>query len=94
MADKHYVGEIGTSIILDCGINIVGASEISIKVKKPDGALSSWDASIYGSQKMVHISEEDDFDQNGRYFLQASLKIGTWEGRGETAQFEIYNFFK
>ena len=36
---RHYIGEIGTEIIVDIGVDITGATPTKLKVKK-DGAKS------------------------------------------------------
>jgi hypothetical protein len=33
---KHYIGDIGTIITVDCGTTISGATNTKLKVKKPD----------------------------------------------------------
>lgn len=91
MAGKHYVEDIGTEILVDCGSTITGATNLKLKVKKPDGSTAEWTAAIDGTDHLKHTSEAGDFSVAGTYFLQAGLTIGGWTGLGETAQFEIYD---
>ena len=89
MAGKHYIGEIVTDIIIDCGSVVTGATGITLKVKKPDDTEVEWDADIEGTNYLKHTTESGDFDQAGTYFLQASLTLSGWIGLGETALFVI-----
>lgn len=47
MQIKHYIGDTGKTIIINCGEDISGATSTKIKVKKPDGVTTTWNASIY-----------------------------------------------
>ena len=89
MANIFYVGEIGTEIIVDCGSVITGATETSLKVKKPDGTTASWAASIDGTNHLTYTIEAGDFDQVGTYYIQASLTLSGWTGFGEIDKFTI-----
>jgi len=37
--DKHYKGEIGTEIIINCGSDVSTASIVEIRVKKPNSEV-------------------------------------------------------
>jgi len=89
MSEKHYVGEIGTEILVDCGSDISGASQVSLEVKKPDNTKVSWNASIEGTNYLKYIAVSGDLDIPGRYYLQASLTLAGWTGLGETTTFII-----
>lgn len=94
MADKHYKGEVGTEILVDCGCVITGASDITLKIKKPDGTKVDWDAIIDGTNFLKHTTIASDFSLPGKYYLQASLTISSWAGLGETTTFIIYSSFR
>ena len=94
MADKHYVGEYGTVITVDCGSDITGATNLILKVRKPNGTEVEWVATIYNSNYLRYTVVVDDFDQVGTYHLQASLTLVGWNGPGETTEFEIYDEYK
>jgi hypothetical protein len=91
MSDKVYVGDVGTDIIVDCGQDISGATSTSLEVNKPDGTNVSWTATIYQSNYLKYTIIADDFDQEGIYRVQSKLTLGGWTGRGETANFRVYN---
>lgn len=90
---KYYVGDIGTEIILDCGMDLTGATGVVIHVRKPDGTVESWSAALYtidGDQNYIKYTVvEGDLDQAGSYRVQAGLTLSGWTGRGETATFEV-----
>jgi len=87
---KHYVGEVGTVITVDCNETITGATSTTINVLKPDGTTAEWSASIYGTQYLRCVTESTDFSVAGKYYAQASFTLGSWTGLGDTATFTIY----
>jgi len=90
MAEKHYVGEIGTVIMVDCGTDISTAINTKLKVIKPDKTTTvEWNATIDGTNNLKYTSVAGDFDQAGRYELYASLTYGGWTGLGDEAEFFI-----
>ena len=94
MANKYYVGDTGTEIVLDTKVDLTGGTDAKIKVKKPDGNAVEWDASIKDTTRLSHVAAADDLDQAGTYLLQASITLGYWKGRGETAYLRVYEQFE
>lgn len=90
---RHYIGEIGTEIIVDIGVDITGATPTKLKVKKPDGTEVEWTATVYNSNYLKYTSLIGDFNISGTYSLQASLTLSGWTGLGDVATFEIYDPF-
>jgi hypothetical protein len=90
MSDKVFVGDIGTDIIVDCGVDITGATPTVLKVEKPDGTTFDWTASIYQNNYLKHTTVLGDFDQAGLFKVQTSLTLGGWTGLGETDTFRVY----
>lgn len=91
---KHYVGETGTEILVDTGVDITTATNTKIKCKKPDGTTVEWGASVKDTTKLSYLTQEGDFNQAGTYRVQASLSLGGWTGLGETASFKILELFE
>lgn len=87
---KHYRGEVGTEILVDCGMDISAAINTYIYCRKPDGSKVSWPATITNSNYLSYITQTDDLSLTGAYRVQAGLTLGGWTGRGETASFIIY----
>lgn len=94
MTDKHYVGEIGTEVLLDTASDLTGATDTKIKCKKPDGTVVEWTATIKETTKLSYITAAGDLDQAGMYRVQTSLTLTGWSGLGETASFKILETFE
>ncbi len=95
---KHYIGEVGVEIIVDCGQVITGATNCKIFIQKPDKTtIMEKTATIYSisgqSRYLRYVTIANDLDQAGVYSVQAALTLGTWTGRGETAFFTAYPLY-
>lgn len=90
---KVYKGDIGTSIILDCGSDVSTASAQEIKVQKPQGSTTTWSATVYNTNYLKHTTISTSVDDVGRYRLQAYVELTEWQGRGETADLTVYDYF-
>lgn len=89
MADKVYIGDVGTVIDVDCGESIVTATGQVLKVRKPNGTEVSWSASI-STNSLRHTAIVGDLDLVGTYMIQPYLTITGWTGHGKTVQFEVF----
>lgn len=94
---KIYVGDIGTDIILDAGQDITGAT-VSVSVLKPGAtAEATWAGTVYSidgaDQYVRHTTIAGDLDVPGVYRVQPVIALadGTWTGRGETAEFRVFD---
>jgi hypothetical protein len=83
---KHYVGEVGTSIVLDTGIALAGATVIQIKYLKPDGTTGYWSASIVDSTKVSYTLAANNIDQAGTWAFQSYVEVSGGKWTGETTQ--------
>jgi len=81
---KHYVGEIGTSIVLDTGITLTGASVIRINYRKPDGTTGYWAGSIADLTKISYTLAASNIDQSGTWSFQAYAEVSGGKWSGET----------
>jgi hypothetical protein len=87
MADKIYVGDIGTLILLDTAATLTGGT-VTIEYTKPDGSTGSWAGTITtsasGANKGISYTTASagDLNQPGLWKLQAHavLSGGTWSG--------------
>jgi len=92
---KHYVGEEGVPLIVKCGVDLSTSVTVAqIRVKKPDGTIVTWTASVYTyegvTQYLRYYTVEDDLDQSGEYEAQAYVERGSWKVHGESFRFMIY----
>ena len=90
---KHYVGEVGTVIRLDCGSDVSAATSKYIYCDKPDGTRVTWTAELDGTNYIQYTVTVGDLGDPGTYRVQAGISQGSWTGRGETATFEITPIF-
>ena len=91
---KVYSGDVGVQFIVDCGENITGATNTSLKVKRPDKTEVEWSATIHESNYLTYTTISGDLEQVGKYYIQASLSLGVWTGLGETAELIIHDDYK
>lgn len=91
---KHYVGEWGTDIMVNCVATINSASPVRLLVRKPDNTRAVWSPSINSASALLYTTVAGDFNLEGRYSLQASITVGGWAGYGETVEFMVYEKHK
>lgn len=79
MANRIYVGEIGTTVSLECGLDISAATVRRIYYTKPDGTSSYWSASASGTTAMTYTTTAaTDIDQVGVWRLRAYVVTPTY----------------
>ena len=88
-----YVGDIGTEIIVDCGSDIAGATTHELQVRKGDGTIVTWDATVDG-QSLKYITKNGDINVHGTYILQANVAVDGWSGLGSMATFNVLKQWK
>ena len=94
--NKHYINEVGTEIVIDCGQDITAASVYKIEVRKPDNTLVEWAppaVQIYQNNFLLYLTVLGDFGVPGRYALQPYIEMDAWKGRGQTVFFDVYNYY-
>lgn len=89
MADKHYVGEVGTVLTVNTGIDISAATVHDLYVKKGDGSITTWTGTVYASNYIRYTIQSGDFNVPGTYKVQAKITLGSWIGYGEVASFYV-----
>lgn len=52
--DTLFIGDTGTQIILDCGINISSATMLHIVCRKPDGTKVTWSGVLEGTNTIKY----------------------------------------
>lgn len=83
------LGDVGTEIILDCGVDVSSATERAIVVKKPNGAEVVWTAEPATATSIRYFLAEGDIDMAGRWQLQARITMPGWQGHGDAATFNV-----
>ena len=83
------VGDVGTVITLDCGVDISTATVKTIKVRKPTGETVSWAATLSEITAMSYTTGSGDLDIAGTWHFQAVVTMPGWTGSGEIATMDV-----
>jgi hypothetical protein len=85
--EQHFVGEVGTNIYINCGIDVSGAINVSVIISRPDNTVfqrSAVPEAYQGSANYVRfVIEAGDFNQAGDFTGQVELTLGSWTGKGK-----------
>jgi len=85
-----YKDTIGFNIYLETGVNLAGATDIEIYVKKPGGSRVEWSGGAIYNTSMVHyVTISGDLDESGWYIVYPKLTLGSFTGRGNPDRFEV-----
>lgn len=84
-----FVGDFGTVIALDCGMNVSGSSVRKIIAKKPNGQVVEWVAALDGTNGIKYSIHPGDLDMAGVWLLQAYAEIDGWHGKGTVARLVV-----
>jgi hypothetical protein len=94
MMSNSYKTDIGTVITLNVGVVIVGASPVTVEVKKPSGVSASWPATVGADTKSIeHIVVAGDFSESGTYIMQAKVVIGSSVWLGQSVKYLVQETF-
>lgn len=97
MADKIYIGDVGTKFIIATGVDLANANSLKVNIKRPDGSITTWTCEKEGQPadgNMSYISKAGDISCGGVYQGNAKVKFSTGEEfTGETFQFTVYGDF-
>lgn len=88
-----FVGDVGTEIILNCGVSIVSATSLSIKARKPSGVEVSLQATLLAPNSLKYVTVAGDLDEPGAWLLQAYVDMPSWRGRGGTVVMQVMPAF-
>lgn len=86
-----FVGDVGTEIALDCGVDISTATVRNIVVRKSNGAKVTWAASADGTDGVVYTTLADDINVAGPWSLQAYIEMPGWKGYGAVVKLNVIN---
>jgi len=94
---KIYIDDVGTKFIIDTGVDLTNATVTKLKLKKPDGSIVEWVASIEGDAKNGKISyatQAGDINLAGIWQLQSYIEFSYLKYNGETVNFIVYEQWK
>lgn len=86
-----FVGDTGTIIKLDCGVDISTATVHNIVVRKPNGTKVTWTGTVSGASTIIYITQAGDLDIAGTWHFQAFVTMPGWSGLGEVVTLDISN---
>ncbi len=91
---KIYKDNYGFDIVIDCGTNLTGATNLKIHAKAPSGATKIWAATLNGTTAMQYTVQSGDIDEAGEWILQPAATIGSWNGRGSSVLLVVHDHFE
>jgi len=78
-----FVGDVGTEIILDCGVDITAATIMKIIARTPvTGQRVEWVATLEGATSIKYTTSAGDISVEGILQVQAYIEMPTWKGYG------------
>lgn len=92
MKKKPYVGDKGSELLLQTGIDLTGLT-VQIRYFKPVSQLSNvWPATVYRGTKVYYKFQPGDLDEAGVWRFQALVENsdGTFGVHGDTVKLEVF----
>ena len=98
IAEAH-VDDVGTEVrlnVTDGGVpvDLTGATELTILLGKPSGAVAAKPATVLGAETEGVIrcyTSAGDLDEAGLYLVQARLVLPAWSGHSDKRQLRVYD---
>ena len=86
-----YIGDEGTELRFDIGVDVSNVTLAKIYYKKPSGQTGSWTATlITGTTKIRYITQSDDIDETGDWTFQPYVELtSNWKGYGTSATLNV-----
>jgi len=94
---KVYRGDIGLKIGIETNTDLTDAILAKIKVKKPSGIETEWNADFEdkAAGKIYYIVQEGDLDEAGLYKLQAYCEFTDGSKLyGDTVSFVVHDKYE
>lgn len=101
---KHYINEIGTDFLLDCGISLADIAVQYVLYKTPAAVVGTWNASLYSSYSLQakatgtyflkHTFASGELNVSGEWEFQALVANSTGTWYGENVKETIYGTFE
>ena len=84
-----YVNDIGTELVLDCGVNISTATLMKVLARNPSGGKKTWVASLNTTTSIKYVLQAGDMAVPGKWKVQSYVEMPGWSGRGEWAEIDV-----
>lgn len=94
--DPIFVGDIGKVFKMYSGIDMTGATSIVFNIKKPDGSIVNWTATIDSNPRYANYTTiADDLDLEGDWILSMKITFSaTSVHKGKSYHFSVYKQFE
>jgi hypothetical protein len=85
-----HAGDVGTKIriVPDDGTSLSGATDVQLRLKKPNHTLITRNAAIVDGA-VQYVTVEGDIDVAGKWAAQAYVDLTTWKGSSKTVFFTV-----
>lgn len=77
---EAYQNDVGTTITLDCQVDISAATAVKIRARKPDGSSVVWTGSVDSVTYIKYVTQANDLDVTGVWLLQGEVDSAVWSG--------------
>lgn len=84
-----FVGDVGTELLLDCGVSIATATVLKVIARTPKGGKKEWTGTLNGTTTVRYVLQTGDIDVAGVWAVQAYVEMPGWKGRGEWAEIKV-----
>jgi hypothetical protein len=90
---KLYVGDVGSEIILETGMDLTGALSLNIIGRRPDFSEFVWTATQHELTHVKHVTALDELNMDGIWTLQSDVEMLNGNWLGESVSLEIFRKF-
>ena len=84
-----YRNDIGTELILDCGVDVSTATVRKVRAKMPGGGIKEFVAAANTTNTIKYVLLDGAFNVAGVWSVQSYIEMPGWTGRGEWALVEV-----
>lgn len=89
MTSPVFVGDTGTEIVLETGVDLSSATLRRIVARKPNGVDVNWTATADSATAIKYVTQDNDLDLAGVWQLQAYVETPSWKGSGAVVSMTV-----
>jgi len=84
-----FIGDVGTEIILECGVDVSSATVKYVIARGPRGPKLTWVAVLDTPTAIKYAIQVGDITQPGEWSFQSYVEMPGWKGFGEIAMLTV-----
>jgi len=85
-----YVGDTGTKLLFDIGIDSNEVKEAYLRVKNPNNEIVTWVASpVPNSTEIEYILKAQDLSVPGSWVIQPHITLASWSGYASKVTLDV-----